>query len=288
MPTQRYKLTIAYRGTRYHGWQAQPMMETYTGDPPPPGEGIPTVQETIRRVLAEVLHHPVSLVGSSRTDAGVHAKGQLAHFDTDQTQIPREGLRKAVNHQLPGDILIRGIDAVPHTFDAVHSTLRKRYQYFIWNSADRPVFFSDLAWHRWHRLDVNAMAAAAHHFVGRHDFASFARPGHGRDNTLRTIYACDVSARPPRIVIGIEGSGFLWNMVRIMIGTLVQVGLHRHEPREIVGMLAARDRQAAGPTAPPHGLYLQWVQTRKQDETPPAAAAETELAAGLSRDYDST
>lgn len=270
MRTQRYKLTISYRGTRYHGWQAQPLMETYTGDPPPPGEGIPTIQETIRRVLADVLRHPVSLVGSSRTDAGVHAKGQLAHFDTDQVQIPKEGLRKAVNHQLPPDILIRAIDPVPDTFDAVQSTLRKRYQYFIWNCADRPVFFSDLAWHRWHRLDVSAMKAAAAHFVGRHDFTSFARPGHGRDNALRTVYACDVSYRAPRIVIGIEASGFLWNMVRIMVGTLVQVGLHGYEPDAIPEMLAVRDRRAAGPTAPPHGLYLQWIQTRKEDEAPAA------------------
>jgi tRNA pseudouridine38-40 synthase len=265
MPTQRYKLTIAYRGTRYHGWQAQSATETYGGEPPPEGSGIPTIQESLATTIASVVGHPVSISGSSRTDAGVHAKGQIAHFDTDQIQIPPDGLRRAVNHRLPADILIRTIEPVPDTFDSIRSTYRKRYQYSIWNNKDRPVFFNDLYWHRWQELDVEAMAAAAAHFVGRHDFTSFARPGHGRQNTDRTIWGCDVSARLPRIVIGIEGSGFLWNMVRIMIGTLVQVGLGNYGPDDIVTMLEARDRQAAGPTAPPHGLYLQWILTREPE-----------------------
>ena len=266
MTTQRYKLTIAYCGTRYHGWQAQPLMETYTGDPPPAGEGIPTIQETLSRALARVVSHPVILIGSSRTDAGVHAKGQVAHFDTDKVQIPPESLRTAVNHQLPPDVLVRAIEPVPDTFDAVQSTARKRYQYFIWNAPDRPVFFSDLAWHRWHALDAEAMKQAAAHLVGRHDFASFARPGHGRDSTVRTVFACEIHARRPRAVISVEGGGFLWNMVRIMVGTLVQVGIGRYKAEHIPQMLAAKSRQAAGPTAPPHGLYLQWIRMRK--ETP--------------------
>ncbi len=262
MPTQRFKLTIAYRGTHYHGWQSQPMMETYTGEPPPPGEGIPTVQSEIIKALTHVLRHPVSVVGSSRTDAGVHAKGQIAHFDTTLTQIPTDGLRRAVNAQLPGDILIRRIDPVPDSFDAIHSTIRKRYQYFIWNAPDRPVFFNDLAWHRWYKLDAAAMAAAAAHLVGEHDFASFARPGHGRENTVRTVYGCDVVARGTRLVIGIEGSGFLWNMVRIIVGTLVKVGIGQYTADDIPAMLSAKHRQASGPTAPPHGLYLQWIRTK--------------------------
>ena len=102
MPTQRYKLTLAYQGTRYHGWQKQPALATWKGEPPPEGEGIPTIQEKLAIALASVLHHRVFVVGSSRTDAGVHAKGQIAHFDTDQTQIPAEGLRQAVNSALPG------------------------------------------------------------------------------------------------------------------------------------------------------------------------------------------
>lgn len=268
VPTQRYKLTIAYRGTRYHGWQAQPLLDTFTGPPPPEGQGMLTVQETLARTLAGVVGHPVKLAGSSRTDKGVHAKGQVAHFDTDQLQIPHEGLRRAVNHRLPPDILIRKIQPVPSSFDAVRSTTRKRYQYTIWNHPERPVFFNDLAWHRWFALDSEAMRAAAEHFVGEHDFASFARPGHGKPHTVRTIYACDVTQRGPRIVIGIEGRGFLWNQIRIMVGTLVHIGLGKHHPDVIKEMLAAKKREAAGPTAPAHGLYLQWIKMKPLDHPP--------------------
>jgi len=264
MPARRYMLTIAYRGTYYHGWQwqaANPL--TWKGPEPEEGAGIPTIQETLARAIQGVVGHPVRLVGSSRTDAGVHAKGQVAHFDTDQTQIPPDGLRRAVNARLPDDILVRAIRPVPETFDAIRSTLSKRYQYSIWNAPDRPVFGADLAWHRWQPIDTAAMADAARRLVGEHDFASFARPGHGRETTVRTVLACEVRARGPRIVIGVEGSGFLWNMVRIIAGTLVEVGLGRRTPGEMEAILAARDRRASGGTAPPQGLYLQWIRFKE-------------------------
>jgi tRNA pseudouridine38-40 synthase len=264
MPTQRYKLTISYRGTNYHGWQMQPPNELWKGDEPPPGEGIPTVQETLMRAIQTVVGHPINLVGASRTDAHVHAKAQIAHFDTDQIQIPTKGLRHAINSALPADIYVRSIDPVLETFDAIASTLSKRYQYFIWNTPDRPVFFPDLAWHRWNRLHVDLMDEAAQYLVGEHDFASFARPGHGRDHTVRTIFHIDVHCRLPKIVIGIEGSGFLWNMVRIIVGTLVEVGLNKYPPEKVKEMLEAKNREAAGPTAPAQGLYLQWVKTTLQ------------------------
>lgn len=260
MSTQRYKLTIAYRGTRYHGWQHQAANAYYKGPTPAEGQGIPTIQEIVARTIISVLHHPVLLVGSSRTDAGVHAKGQVAHFDTHQVQIPPDGLRRAVNARLPDDILIRSIEPVPPEFDAIASTVSKRYQYFIWSTLDRSPFHSELAWHRWQTLDLDAMRAAAAHLVGAHDFASFARPGHGRQNTVRTVLDCSVSRRGPMLVIGVEGAGFLWNMVRIIVGTLVEVGLGRFTPDDMPAMLAARDRQSAGSTAPPHGLYLQWIR----------------------------
>jgi tRNA pseudouridine38-40 synthase len=261
MPTQRYKLVIAYRGTRYHGWQTQPALKNYSGEAPPEGEGIPTIQETLERTLRSVVNHKVTLVGSSRTDAGVHAKGQLAHFDTDQLQIPPEGMRRAVNHRLPDDLIIRSIEPVTEAFHAIRSTRTKRYQYFIWHEEDRPIFFGDLAWHRWLPLDVDAMKEAAKHLVGTHDFASFAKPGHGRAETVRTLFACDVSYRKPKLIIGVEGSGFLWNMVRIIVGTLAEVGLGKYKPDDIPTMLAAKDRTAAGGTAPPQGLWLQWIKT---------------------------
>lgn len=279
MTTQRYKLTIAYRGSRYHGWQAQPLLETYTGAPPPWGQGVPTIQETLARTLAGVLGHPLILSGSSRTDRGVHAKGQVAHIDTDKTQIPIEGLRRAVNHRLPADIIIRSIEPVVTAFDAVRSTSHKRYQYVIWNHTDRPVFFDDLVWHRWFDLDTDKMHAASRFFVGEHDYVSFAKPGHGRAHTVRTILDCSVSRRGPRIVIGVEGRGFLWNMVRIMVGTLVHVGLGKHPPEAIRDMLLARDRTAAGPTAPAHGLYLQWIRFKPLDQILAEAEVEKALAA---------
>jgi tRNA pseudouridine38-40 synthase len=279
-PHQRYKLTLAYRGTRYHGWQSQAVTENYTGPAPAAGQGIPTIQETLARAIEAVVRHPVRPVGSSRTDAGVHAKGQIAHFDTDATQIPREGLRRAVNAALPTDITVKALDAVDDTYDAIGSTTSKRYQYAIWNQPDRPTFFPDLAWHRWQRLDRAAMRQAAQQLIGTHDFASFARPGHGRDNTVRTVLSCDVSARGPLVVVGVEGTGFLWNMVRIIVGTMVEVGLGRLGPEQIETILAARDRQAAGPTAPPHGLYLQWIRTRERavrDENAATASASPSI-----------
>ncbi|HEX8524877.1 MAG TPA: tRNA pseudouridine(38-40) synthase TruA [Tepidisphaeraceae bacterium] len=252
---------MAYRGTRFHGWQQQPMLPSYKGETPEEGHGIPTVQETLTRAIGGVVRHPLNIVGSSRTDAGVHAKGQVVHFDTQMVQIPPEGMRKAINHALPEDVLVREVLPVSETFDAIRSTTSKRYQYFIWTASDRPIFFSDLCWHRWQKLDVKAIEEGAKYFVGTHDFASFARPGHGRENTVRTVLSCDVARRGGRLVVGVEGTGFLWHMVRIMVGTLVEVGLGRTKPEEIAAMIAAKDRQAAGPTAPPHGLFLQWVRT---------------------------
>jgi len=275
----RYKLTIAYRGTRYHGWQQQPMLETYKGEPPPPGSGIPTIQEIVSATLGQALGHPVTLVGSSRTDSGVHAKGQVAHFDTDQAHIPPWGLQQAVNHRLPPDMLIRRLDPAPEGFDAITSTVSKRYQYALWSTDFRNPFANDLLWHRWQPLDHEAMAEAAAHFLGEHDFTSFSRPGHNWQSAVRTITECSLSRRGPLIIIGVTGSGFLWNMVRIMVGTIVEIGLGLREPSVIPGMIEARDRKAAGPTAPPHGLYLQWIKFQKPIARPLASSAVPEATA---------
>ena len=228
-PIQRYKLKIAYRGTAYYGWQVQTVPKSWKKPLPKKGHGLPTIQETLRRAMEHVVNHPVKVVGSSRTDAGVHAKGQVAHFDTDKVGIPMDGLRRAINHQLPDDILVRAIEPVPMEFDAIAGTTSKRYQYYIWRGDDRPLFFADLAWHRWRELDIEAMQEAATYFLGTHDFASFSKPGHGRDNTTRTVLCCDVSYRHPRLVISVEGKGFLWHMVRIIVGTLVEVGLGKYK-----------------------------------------------------------
>jgi len=262
MPQQRYKLTIAYRGTHYHGWQWQAANQYYKGPAPAEGHGIPTIQETVERAVIEVVRHPLRLVGSSRTDSKVHAKAQVAHFDTDQIQIPPAGLQRAINAALPDDIVIRDVQPVPDSFDAIASTASKRYQYLIWNAPERSPFYCDLAWYRWQPLDAAPMSQAGAHFIGLHDFASFARPGHLRENTIRRVISCDVSRRREMIVIGIEGGGFLWNQIRIMVGTLVEIGMGKYAPARIVEMMAALDRRAAGPTAPPEGLYLQWIKYR--------------------------
>lgn len=268
-PQQRYKLTIAYRGTAYHGWQKQLANMYYKGPPPSGGlEGIPTIQEILALAIKDVVKHPINLVGSSRTDARVHAKGQVAHFDTSMIQIPPRGLQRGINSRLPDDIDVRSIEPVPATFDAISSTVSKRYQYLIWNDHRKPVMFCDLAWNWWHKLDIDAMEDAAGRFVGTHDFAGFAKTGHGRDSTVRTVYGCDISYRKPRLVIGVEGNGFLWNMVRIMVGTLVQVGMGTYQPEDVTRMLKTPDRTASGHTAPAHGLFLQWIRYTPRETLP--------------------
>ena len=274
MPLQRFKLVVAYRGTNYHGWQYQPMLPNYKGKVPKPGQGIPTIQEILGRALRTVVKHPLKLSGSSRTDSGVHAKGQLVHFDSDQTQIPTEGMRQAVNARLPDDILVRSIEPVDSSFDAVRSTISKRYQYAIWNAIDRPPFFADMVWHRHHELDVEKMQRAADVLLGEHDFSSFCKPGHGRYSTVRNLYECHVCRRGPRLVIGVEGNGFLWQMVRIIVGTLVEVGMGRRHEWEMKPMLEARDRRAGGPTAPPQGLFLQWIRTGEPSDAESAVDPE--------------
>jgi len=261
---QRYKLSIAYRGTNYHGWQIQTPSSTYK-KPVPTGQGIPTIQELLRRALENVVGHPLHVIGSSRTDSGVHAKAQIAHFDTTATHIPIEGLRRATNARLPDDIVISTIEPAPKNFDAIRHTASKRYQYFIWNALNRPVFIGDLCWHRWQVLNIDAMKAAAKLLVGTHDFASFAKVGHGRADTVRTVLDCSVSYRSPKLVISVEGTGFLWQMVRIIVGTLVQVGLERTSVDEVKAMLDAKDRREGGPTAPPQGLYLQWIKYKSEN-----------------------
>lgn len=259
MPGQRHKLTVSYRGTNYHGWQEQQgYSANWTG--PRDADGPVTVQGVLRRAMQEVLKHPVIVVGSSRTDAGVHAKGQVAHFDTPMSQIPLDGMRRAINARLPDDIVVSDISPAADTFDAIRCTVEKRYQYAVWNGIDRPAFFSDLAFHRWQPLDIAAMRRAAAMIEGEHDFEAFAKPGHGRETSVRTVHECAVSARGLRITIGVRGSGFLWNMVRIIAGTLIEIGAGRLEAESIPEMLASRDRTKAGPTAPAHGLFLQWIR----------------------------
>ncbi len=255
----RYRLTVAYRGTAYHGWQRQLVAGDDTG-----AAELPTVQNVLRLALQRIVNHPVTIVGASRTDAGVHAAGQAAHFDTSRETILPENLLRALNAKLPADVAVRAIERVPDDFDAIRDATGKAYCYRIFNGdpRDRDVFAGDASLPLVPRppLDAEAMDAAARHVVGTHDFASFAKPGHGRESTVRTITSCRVTRSGRDVAIDVAGTGFLWNQIRILAGTLLRVGTGHREPAWVADVLAAKDRQAAGPTAPACGLMLMRVE----------------------------
>lgn len=241
------KLTIAYDGTDFHGWQRQP--------------DVRTVQAELERVAQRVFRHQIDIVGASRTDAGVHAQGQVAHLLTS-TPIPADNLRRAVAHRLPGDVTVVHLSDVPLDFHATRDALCKLYRYRIHNDARRPVEWHAArhAWHVWWPLDVRRMQAAADAMVGTHDFVSFASAGCQRSTTVRTVHRVHVRRRYNAVLIDVEGAGFLYNQVRNMVGTLVEIGRGHWSPERVVDILAARNRRQAGPTAPAHGLCLQWIK----------------------------
>ncbi len=247
---RRYRLTIAYDGTDFHGWQKQE---------PPGSEPLRTVQGELERVISRLLQQPVSLRGASRTDAGVHAVGQSAVFDA-AGRVPADRMAHAINSRLPGDIDIRHVEIVPDDFDYVGSVVSKQYCYRIYHSSQRPLGLRHMVYHNWLPLDVARMAAGAKQLVGCHDFAGFATAGHGRESTVRTIHDCRVYTVDPEIRITVAGDGFLYNMVRIIAGTLLEIGRGRFDPEQIDLILSQRDRRLAGPTLEPQGLCLEWIR----------------------------
>ena len=258
---KRYKLTIAYDGTLFHGWQKQE---------PQHGEPLRTVQAVVESTVAKVTAQPVTLVGASRTDAGVHARGQVAHFDA-ATRIPTNRLPHAINSRLPVDVEIVAAEEVSPAFDAISGAVRKRYRYRMFNSSSRPLLRRLGVWHCWMNLDIDRMNAAATRLIGTHDIAGFAAAGHGRATTVRTIFDCRVERHDPvnpwdekgvgpEVHVVIEGDGFLYNTVRIVAGTLVEVGRGHFEPQVIDQIIAAGKRELAGPTLPPEGLCLEWIR----------------------------
>ncbi len=334
----RYKLTIAYDGTDFCGWQKQepPDIARPDGgdgdrlrahvDPSltaAPGRlALRTIQGVVENAVRYVVREPVIVMGSSRTDAGVHARGQVAAFScspleetptpTDAVQdAPASGgseqpatgtlvtdarhsgwpvargtdrLLRALNGRLPEDVVITSCEAVHNEFDPISDTVSKAYSYLLHVAAPvthhadgssttgfRPIFDRRFVHHVHDALDVKAMQAAAACIVGEHDFSSFAAAGHGRLTTVRTVFTCSATdvtdqydARSllgaRRIRIDVSGSGFLYNMVRIIAGTLVEVGRGRMDASAIPGIIEARDRTKAGPTLPPTGLCLEWIR----------------------------
>lgn len=245
------KLVLAYDGTEFHGWQRQ--------------AGVRTVQEDLEHVLRRILRHPLAVKGASRTDAGVHARGQVAAVRTT-TAIPLASLGRAIGHHLPQDVALVAISSVPVGFQPALHALGKLYRYRLWAAAQRPVtqLAQRQAWHVWYPLDLGRMRAAAALLVGTHDFAAFASQGAPRATTVRTVRRISVQRRFDEVQIDVEGDGFLYNQVRNMVGTLVEIGRGHWEPERVAAILAARDRRQAGPTAPAHGLCLQWVRYAAQ------------------------
>ena len=243
MSIRNIKLVIHYDGTNYHGWASQP--ETAT------------VQGTIEEVIEKLTGQPVKVYGSSRTDAGVHALGQVANFRIN-SPVPTENFSNALNNLLPQDITIADVCEMPDDFDAISDTVEKRYDYLINTTPIRPV----LARNQWHRpgmLDIGKMHQAAQKLVGEKDFKSFASAADQRESSVRTITLCQVEQEGDAIKISVAADGFLYNMVRNIVGTLVEVGRGRWEPDMIDTILEAKDRNAGGPIAPASGLCLMEI-----------------------------
>jgi tRNA pseudouridine38-40 synthase len=237
------KLVIAYDGFAYHGWQRQ-------------AQGFITVQQCVEEAAARVVGHPVAVKGAGRTDAGVHATGQVANFHTTSRAIPLRGLRRAINAKLPRDITVRSACEVSEAFHASTWARGKTYRYRIHVAPDRPVLLAHQVYHYWRTLDADAMRAAGQRLLGRHDFRGLATSAEVRQDTVRRLWRCDVVEEGPEIHITVEGDGFLYNMVRNIVGTLIGIGRGQWGPDRIDRILATCDRRQAGPTAPPDGLCL--------------------------------
>jgi tRNA pseudouridine38-40 synthase len=241
----KFKLTIAYDGTQYQGWQVQKI-----------GTG---VQEKVEAALARLFPSHPRLHSSSRTDTGVHALGMVAHFEVASSEIKlspsRLGL--AINAWLPQDIRVVSAARARKEFHARFDATGKQYRYFVWNNSAMNPLIRHSAWHVTRPLDVRAMRAAAPGFVGKHDFRSFSsNQGYAKTSTVRTLTRCDIKQSGRLLSFIIEGDGFLYKMCRGIVGTLVQIGLGKFPADGIRQMLASKDRQLSGMTAPAHGLVL--------------------------------
>lgn len=243
---KRIKLVVAYDGTNYCGWQVQPNGETIEG--------------VLNRELSSLLGEDIKVTGASRTDSGVHSLGNVAVFDTD-TRIPPEKISYALNIRLPEDIVVQDSCEVAPDFHPRHCNSRKTYEYRILNRRfAMPTRRLDTYFY--HRLlDVERMQQAARYLKGTHDFKSFCSVNTVVEDTVRTIYTLQVIKDADDIItIRVQGSGFLYNMVRILAGTLIQVGIGAMEPEQMTEILEAKDRSASGPTAPAQGLTMMGIE----------------------------
>jgi tRNA pseudouridine38-40 synthase len=238
------RLIVEYDGTDFAGWQVQP-------------NGL-SVQEVIETALGRIVGEPVRLHSSGRTDAGVHARGMVAHFRTDR-ELPMKAFREGVNGLLPRSVAVVAAERAAEDFHARFDARGKWYRYAICNRPIRSPLADRFSWHVRAPLDVEAMRSAASLFVGEHDFAAFRTSGCAAATTQREIYSVELSREDQRLYLDVRGSGFLRNMVRIMVGTLVEVGTGFRPDADISRLLMEPARHKAGPTAPPQGLCLMEV-----------------------------
>lgn len=238
---KRVKLVVAYDGTNYHGWQVQ-------------DNGI-TIEEVLNRTISELVQEDIKVIGASRTDAGVHACGNVAVFDTE-SRIPGDKFSFALNQRLPDDIRIQESCEVDADFHPRYADTVKTYEYNILNRRFELPSKRLYAAFCYYPMDIERMNQAAAYLVGEHDFKSFCSAGAQVQTTVRTVYAVNVTKEDDMVHIRITGNGFLYNMVRIIAGTLMQVGTGLMEPEQVKEILEARDRSKAGPTAVAKGLTL--------------------------------
>ena len=234
-------LKLMYVGTAYHGWQIQ--------------KNAVSVEETLEKAIATVVGHGVKCVGAGRTDAGVHAEVYIANFHTSST-IPCDRLPLALNTRLPDDIVVTRATEVGGDFNAIGSCLKKEYTYRIYNSRIRNAFFVNRVWFYPKHLDEKVMQSAADRFVGTHDFAAVQTVGTDVRSTVRTVHYFDISRTDDMIECRVCANGFLYNMVRAMVGTCVYAAEGKFPPEAVSDILAGKNRTAAGPTSPPGGLYM--------------------------------
>ena len=246
---KRVRMVVSYDGTDYSGWQLQP-------------NGI-TIEEVLNRELTALLKEPISVIGASRTDSGVHARGNIAVFDTEN-RMPADKICFALNQRLPEDIRVQRSEEVPADWHPRKANCTKTYEYKVLNRKISMPLERLYAHFCYFNLDLDKMREAAAYLVGEHDFKSFCTVRTQAEETVRTIYSLDITKQEDMITIRISGSGFLYNMVRIIAGTLLEVGMGAYPPEHMEEILDARDRQAAGRTAPARGLTLVSMEYQKE------------------------
>jgi tRNA pseudouridine38-40 synthase len=243
----RVRATVAYDGTDYHGFQRQAP------------DHKPSIQGTLERALASIGQENITVVGSGRTDAGVHASGQVIAFDVEWRHgLP--ALQRALNATLPPAIAVLDLDLAAPDFHPRYDALSRQYVYTIYNAPVRHPLYARFSWHVPNGLNVAQMDRACQYLIGEHDFAAFGQPHKPGESTIRRVYQTGCRRDGNHVRVDVEASGFLYRMMRSLVGTLAAVGCGKLEARAVAGILGSRDRSQAEPTAPPHGLCLAQVK----------------------------